>query len=87
MSFPLNETFVNDPFCVSLTSGRVSILPAAYAKEPSLEIMPSGDTQTRPIGSSIILTCKPKVDDTKLIKDMQWIDPQDHVIESLKYVQ
>ncbi|XP_068967067.1 fasciclin-2 isoform X1 [Bombus flavifrons] len=55
----------------------------AYAKEPSLEIMPSGDTQTRPIGSSIILTCKPKVDDTKLIKDMQWIDPQDHVIESL----
>ncbi|XP_024222948.1 fasciclin-2 isoform X1 [Bombus impatiens] len=58
----------------------------AYAKEPSLEIMPSGDTQTRPIGSSIILTCKPKVDDTKLIKDMQWIDPQDHVIESLKLV-
>ncbi|XP_043591462.1 fasciclin-2 isoform X1 [Bombus pyrosoma] len=58
----------------------------AYAKEPSLEIMPSGDTQTRPIGSSIILTCKPKVDDTKLIKDMQWIDPQDHVIESLRLV-
>ncbi|XP_033302889.1 fasciclin-2 isoform X3 [Bombus bifarius] len=64
-----------------------ALLPLiAYAKEPSLEIMPSGDTQTRPIGSSIILTCKPKVDDTKLIKDMQWIDPQDHVIESLKLV-
>ncbi|XP_043591464.1 fasciclin-2 isoform X3 [Bombus pyrosoma] len=64
-----------------------ALLPLiAYAKEPSLEIMPSGDTQTRPIGSSIILTCKPKVDDTKLIKDMQWIDPQDHVIESLRLV-
>ncbi|KOX74827.1 Fasciclin-2 [Melipona quadrifasciata] len=55
----------------------------AHAKKPSLEIMPSGDTQTRPIDSSIILTCKPNVDDTKLIKDMQWIDPQDRVIESL----
>lgn len=61
-----------------------ALLPLiAHAKGPSLEIMPSGDTQTRPIGSSIILTCKPNVDDTKLIKDMQWIDPQDRVIESL----
>ncbi|KAF3424157.1 hypothetical protein E2986_06106 [Frieseomelitta varia] len=75
-SFSLTRKRSNERLCVS-------ILPAAHAKEPSLEIMPNGDTQTRPIGSSIILTCKPNVDDTKLIKDMQWIDPQDRVIESL----
>ncbi|XP_076247561.1 neural cell adhesion molecule fasciclin 2 isoform X2 [Calliopsis andreniformis] len=58
----------------------------AYAEEASLEILPSGETQTKPIGSSIILTCKPKVDDTTLISDMQWLDPQNRVIESLKLV-
>lgn len=49
-----------------------------------MEILPNGETQTKPIGSSILLTCKPKVDDTKLISDMQWLDPQNRVIESLK---
>ncbi|CAK9816691.1 Fas2 [Anthophora plagiata] len=55
----------------------------AYANEASLEILPSGETQTKPIGSSIILTCKPKVDDTKLITEMKWLDPQNREIESL----
>ncbi|XP_026668877.1 fasciclin-2 isoform X2 [Ceratina calcarata] len=55
----------------------------AYANEPSLEILPMGETQEKPIGFSILLTCKPKVDDVKLIKDMQWLDPQNRVIESL----
>ncbi|XP_026668879.1 fasciclin-2 isoform X4 [Ceratina calcarata] len=58
----------------------------AYANEPSLEILPMGETQEKPIGFSILLTCKPKVDDVKLIKDMQWLDPQNRVIESLKLV-
>nr|XP_033320941.1 fasciclin-2 isoform X2 [Megalopta genalis] len=55
----------------------------AFADEASLEILPSGDTQTKPIGSSIIMTCKPKVEDTKLISDMQWLDTQNRPIESL----
>lgn len=55
----------------------------AFADDASLEILPSGDTQTKPIGSSIIMTCKPKVEDTKLISDMQWLDPQNRVIETL----
>nr|XP_031830862.1 fasciclin-2-like isoform X1 [Nomia melanderi] len=58
----------------------------AHGEEPSLEILPSGDTQTKPIGSSIIMTCKPKVEDTKLIKDMQWLNPQNRVIDPLKLV-
>ncbi|XP_076169272.1 neural cell adhesion molecule fasciclin 2 isoform X2 [Ptiloglossa arizonensis] len=60
-----------------------AIGPPAYANEASLEILPSGEIQTKSIGRSTILTCKPKVDDTKLISDMQWLDPQNHVIESL----
>jgi len=65
-------------------------LLAAYAnaantvREPYLEILPNGETQTKPIGSSIILTCKPKVDNPLLISQMQWLDPQNRVIESLK---
>ncbi|KAK2586946.1 hypothetical protein KPH14_009873 [Odynerus spinipes] len=59
---------------------------AAYANAVSLEILPNGETQTKPIGSSIILTCKPNVENTKLITDMQWLDPQNRVIESLKLV-
>ncbi|XP_078038377.1 neural cell adhesion molecule fasciclin 2 isoform X2 [Augochlora pura] len=55
----------------------------AFAAEASLELMPNGDTQTKAIGSSIIMTCKPKVEDTKLISDMQWLDPQNRPIESL----
>jgi len=49
-----------------------------------LEILPSGETQTKPIGSSIIVTCKPKVDDPSLVQGMQWLDPHNRVIESLK---
>lgn len=56
----------------------------ANAIDPHLEILPSGDLQTKPIGSSIILTCKPKVDNPMLVEDMQWLDPQNRVIESLK---
>ncbi|XP_076685211.1 neural cell adhesion molecule fasciclin 2 isoform X3 [Andrena cerasifolii] len=69
------------------TVALLLLLPLlAYADEASLEILPNGETQTKPIGSSILLTCKPKVDDTKLISDMQWLDPQNRVIESLKLV-
>lgn len=55
----------------------------ANAADPYLEILPSGEMQTKPVGSSIILTCKPKVEDSRLVQDMQWIDPHQRVIESL----
>ncbi|XP_012278809.1 fasciclin-2 isoform X2 [Orussus abietinus] len=57
---------------------------AAGASAASLEILPSGDLQTKPIGVSIILTCKPSQDvaDLNLITDMQWLDPQNRSIES-----
>ncbi|KAL2737107.1 fasciclin-2 isoform X5 [Vespula maculifrons] len=55
----------------------------AYANAASLEILPSGETQTKSIGSSNIFTCRPNVENPKLITDMQWLDPQNRVIESL----
>lgn len=55
----------------------------AYANAASLEILPSGETQTKPIGSSNIFMCKPNVDNFELITNMQWLDPQNRVIESL----
>nr|XP_050859794.1 fasciclin-2 isoform X6 [Vespula vulgaris] len=58
----------------------------AYANAASLEILPSGETQTKSIGSSNIFTCRPNVENPKLITDMQWLDPQNRVIESLKLV-
>ncbi|KAL0114096.1 hypothetical protein PUN28_011428 [Cardiocondyla obscurior] len=60
-------------------------IPEAFANaaDPYLDILPSGETQTKPIGSSILLTCKPKVDNPSLISQMQWLDPQNRVIETL----
>ncbi|XP_046830695.1 fasciclin-2 isoform X7 [Vespa crabro] len=58
----------------------------SYANAASLEILPSGETQTKPIGSSNIFMCKPNVDNFELITNMQWLDPQNRVIESLKFV-
>ncbi|XP_018302242.1 fasciclin-2 isoform X3 [Mycetomoellerius zeteki] len=73
------------PTCVAIAVLLLQLTAYANAVDPYLEILPNGETQTKPIGSSIILTCKPKVDDPSLISQMQWIDPQDRVIESLKY--
>lgn len=76
-------------FLVSVMTSYIcgfSFFLAAYvnAMDPHLEILPTGETQTKPIGSSIILTCKPKVDDPQLITDMQWIDPHNRQIDRLK---
>ncbi|XP_070156465.1 fasciclin-2 isoform X2 [Polyergus mexicanus] len=71
------------PACVAIAVLLLQLTAFAKAIDPHLEILPSGDTQTKPIGSSIILTCKPKVDNPELVQDMQWLDPQNRVIESL----
>jgi neural cell adhesion molecule len=57
---------------------------SAAMEHNSLEILPNGKIQTKPVGSSILMTCKPQVADTNLISNIQWIDPQNNSIESLK---
>ncbi|XP_029660542.1 fasciclin-2 isoform X3 [Formica exsecta] len=74
------------PACFAIAVLLLQLTAFANAIDPHLEILPSGDMQTKPIGSSILLTCKPKVDNPELVQDMQWLDPQNRVIESLKFV-
>ncbi|XP_011499152.1 PREDICTED: fasciclin-2 [Ceratosolen solmsi marchali] len=57
---------------------------SAAQERNTLEILPSGKIQTKPVGSSILMTCKPRVADTKLISNIRWIDPHNNSIESLK---
>lgn len=52
--------------------------------ESRLEILPNGEVQSKPVGSSIILTCKPNVTNPELISNMEWIDHNGRVIDSLK---
>lgn len=76
------------PACVAIAVLWLQLI-TAYAKNethPHLEILPSGETQTKPIGSSIILTCKPKAVDPSLVNQMEWLDPQNRTIESLQLV-
>ncbi|XP_011642324.1 fasciclin-2 isoform X3 [Pogonomyrmex barbatus] len=73
--------------CVAIAVLLLAAYTNAADTAPSLDILPSGETQTKPIGSSILLTCRPKVDDISLVKDMQWLDPSNKVIESLKSIK
>ncbi|XP_012538575.1 fasciclin-2 isoform X2 [Monomorium pharaonis] len=71
--------------CVAMTVVLLLLQLTATVNgaDPYLEILPNGETQTKAIGSSILLTCKPKVENPTLISQMQWLDPQNYPIESL----
>ncbi|KAJ8687770.1 hypothetical protein QAD02_023564 [Eretmocerus hayati] len=56
--------------------------PRAHASNQYLEILPYGERQVKPIGSKIVLRCLPKVDEISLISVIEWIDPDNKVIES-----
>ncbi|XP_072756328.1 fasciclin-2 isoform X2 [Anoplolepis gracilipes] len=71
------------PAYVAIAVLLLQLTAYADAIDPHLEILPNGEMQTKPIGSSILLTCKPKVDNPSLVDDMQWLDPQNRVIDSL----
>lgn len=50
-----------------------SLLDFVHAdKEPKLEIFPIQDVQRKPIGKSLILTCRANVPDSDLISDLRW---------------
>ncbi|KAL7302066.1 hypothetical protein TKK_0005299 [Trichogramma kaykai] len=53
----------------------------------TLEILPNGEVLTKAVGSSILLTCKPQVADTKLISDIQWLDPSNRPVDVLSAAQ
>lgn len=50
-------------------------------KEPKLEILPIQSLQRKPVGKSLMLTCRPDVDNTNLVTDLQWQDNTNMVVQ------
>ncbi|XP_011692317.1 PREDICTED: fasciclin-2 isoform X2 [Wasmannia auropunctata] len=70
--------------CVAIAVLLLQLTAYTNAIEPYLDILPRGEKQSKPVGSSIILTCKPKVDNPALVSQMEWLDPENRVIETRK---
>lgn len=49
-------------------------------RAPELTILPSPAVQTKPIGKSVLLTCRANVENLQLLTDMQWLDPNNRTI-------
>ncbi|XP_021704152.1 fasciclin-2 isoform X4 [Aedes aegypti] len=49
-------------------------------KTPSLQIMPAASVQRKPVGNSLLLTCRPDVPDSTLISDLRWSDSRNMTI-------
>ncbi|BFG00341.1 fasciclin-2 [Drosophila madeirensis] len=47
---------------------------------PSLEILPMQEVQRKPVGKSLILTCRPTVPEPALVADLQWKDNMNNTI-------
>uniref|UniRef100_A0A1B0BGI2 Uncharacterized protein n=1 Tax=Glossina palpalis gambiensis TaxID=67801 RepID=A0A1B0BGI2_9MUSC len=50
------------------------------AGQPRLEIFPMQGVQRKPVGKSLILTCRPNVPDASLVADLQWKDNLNNTI-------
>uniref|UniRef100_A0A1Q3FEX3 Putative neural cell adhesion molecule 2 n=1 Tax=Culex tarsalis TaxID=7177 RepID=A0A1Q3FEX3_CULTA len=49
-------------------------------KVPSLQILPAASVQRKPVGASLLLTCRPDVPDSALISDLRWSDNRNMTI-------
>lgn len=63
------DTFALCPLCHCVHTDAV------HAQlQPRLEILPIQSVQRKPVGKSLMLTCRPDVPDTSLVTDLQWRD-------------
>ncbi|XP_055640288.1 fasciclin-2 isoform X3 [Toxorhynchites rutilus septentrionalis] len=53
---------------------------AQCQKNPSLQILPTASVQRKPVGASLLLTCRPDVTDSTLISDLRWSDNRNMTI-------
>ncbi|XP_055603627.1 fasciclin-2 isoform X3 [Uranotaenia lowii] len=53
---------------------------AQCQKTPSLQILPAASVQRKPVGASLLLTCRPDVPDSTLISDLRWSDNRNMTI-------
>ncbi|KAL9884766.1 fasciclin-2 isoform X3 [Glossina fuscipes] len=67
-------------FAVYLFLSTVSIELTSAAGQPRLEIFPMQGVQRKPVGKSLILTCRPNVPDASLVADLQWKDNLNNTI-------
>ncbi|XP_049841265.1 fasciclin-2 isoform X2 [Schistocerca gregaria] len=61
--------------CAVLLACFLGCLAGAWAQSAGLEILPNSENQTKPIGRSMLLTCKPNVTNKNLISQLRWTDP------------
>lgn len=50
------------------------------ASDAKLEIFPTQEVQRKPVGKSLILTCRPNVPQGSLVTDLQWKDNMNNTI-------
>lgn len=48
--------------------------------QPKLDILPMQSVQKKPVGKSLMLTCRPSVKDSNLITDLRWRDNSNNTI-------
>lgn len=84
-----DSTIIINVFSIPLTlwwiMSLLFVIPDSAAKEPSLIIRPTQPRQIKPIGSSLILTCQPDVDQPEFITYLKWLDPQNRTIDQTSW--
>ncbi|XP_049301474.1 fasciclin-2 isoform X2 [Anopheles funestus] len=59
----------------------ITLLGVAHSQnQPRLKILPASSIQRKPVGHSLLLTCRPEVPDTNLISDLRWNDNRNMTI-------
>ncbi|XP_065158421.1 fasciclin-2 isoform X2 [Atheta coriaria] len=60
----------------------VTLTVFCTAQKPTLEIQPKSPVIIKAVGQSLALTCKPSVQDPKLISQLEWRDPKNRKIDN-----
>lgn len=68
--------------CIVLLAVASTTITVVYADPPSLQIQPSSPEITKPVGKSLALTCRPVVQDPKLVTQLEWRDNKNRRIDN-----
>lgn len=52
----------------------LTLLSTITCRNPELNILPVDPVQVKPVGSNVLLTCLPQVDDKNLVTNLEWHD-------------
>lgn len=68
----------NSLFLILLLISTSSVL----CRTPELDILPVASVQVKPVGSNVLLTCLPQVDDKSLVSNIQWLDTLNRTVSN-----